>query len=239
MKKIIVLVFTYFLFVFSLKNAHAASCLYDEQLELNNAAASVKLDYSEKRELVQEEVEGETEAAYRLYFNVNILNITDKIYVSVYNSVDKSTKIFNSSNTSNGVASFDWEGIDELTELTIKVYANSNTGCPNTELLTITKVLPMYNIYSQDPFCEKYPDEKVCQKYTSAEISYTEFEKVVAKYDKKEEQERKELEKDQKNWLSKFIKNNKVLLIGIGSAMLVAGVVTTAVIIKKRRSRSI
>ena len=229
----------------------ASKCDYSELAEINQEAAGIKVSYEEKLEVLQEggladleddELNDKPSTAptlYTRYFMVNITNVTDNLYIKVFNSIDNSTRIFTSSDAINGVISFRWDDINTITNLTIRVYTSQNTGCANEEVLVQQATLPKYNEYSETSYCLENPDDSICAQYITKEISEKEYER---KYEKSVEEATKEEESNKKvtKKVIKFVKKNKKGFIIGGSIIIVLGVATTVVVIvKRRRSRLI
>lgn len=236
---------------FSIVTNAASKCDYSELAEINQEAAKVKLSYEEKLELLQEggladleddEITGKPTPAptlYTRYFMVNISNVTENLYIKVFNSVDNSTKIFTSSDAVNGIISFRWDDIETVANLTIKVYTSQNTKCANEEVLVQQETLPMYNEYSETAYCLENPDESICSQYVKKEVTQEEYERKYNKSIKEATEKEKEERKVTKKVAKIFKKNKKGFIIG-GSIIIVLGVATTVVVIvKRRRSRLI
>ncbi|MBO7079001.1 MAG: hypothetical protein J6W64_04225, partial [Bacilli bacterium] len=182
--------------------------------------------------------DGNNDTVYEYYLTVKITNVTDNLYIKVTNPIDNSVKVLSSGDANNGVISFPWYDLDNVNNLSIKVYTSTKTSCPNQEVLTTSKTLPMYNYYSTTPYCEKHPNEKICKKYVESEVTSDQFYKVVDKNNKDAVDKANDtgVISNVTNFVSK---NKKGFIIG-GSIIIVMGVVTTAVvIIKRRRSRLI
>ena len=229
----------------------ASKCDYSELVEINQEAAGVKVSYEEKLELLEkgEDGIGDFEEGktppdlYTRYFNVNISNLTDNLYVKIYNSVDNTTKIFSSSDAVNGIVSFKWDDIGDITNLTVRVYTSSKTNCSNEEVLVQQVTLPMYNYYSETGYCDRNPDDSICKQYVTTEITEEEFNQKVEKENKENLKEAETTAKSERSVTNKVVKivkkNKKGFIIG-GSIIIVLGVATTiVVIVKRRRSRLI
>lgn len=247
MKKIMIAilgVITLFVGGFNVKAA--SKCDYSELAEINQEAAGVKVSYEEKKKLldgdngVVDSEEQPDEPMYEKYFVVNITNVTDKLYVKVINPIDNSVKVFNSSDASNGVISFDWYDLDQVTNLTVKIYTSSKTSCADEEVVVQYQTLPMYNYYSTSGYCEEHKNEDICQQYVTKEIKSEEFYEKSEKALKDKVEENNSENKSVISNVTDFVKKNKKGFIIGGSIIIVVGVVTTVVvIIKRRRSRLI
>lgn len=243
MKKIRFMLFSILTFFATASIANAASkCDYTELAEINQEAAGVKITYEEKQRILEgdngatdiEEAENDNEM-YEKYFTVNITNVTDNLYIKVINPIDNSVKVLTSDDATNGVISFDWFDIDQVANLTVKIYTSSKTKCADEEVVVQYQTLPMYNYYSSSAYCEEHSSEDICQTYVTKEVTSEEFYDHV---DKKQNEEIKKNNDENSSVISKatnFVKKNKKGFIIGGSIIIVAGVVTAIVVINKRR----
>lgn len=230
-------------FAFGLITNAASKCGYAELAEINQEASGVKISYEEKQRVLEGDngvadvEEQPDEPFYEDYFVVNITNVTDKLYVKVINSLDNSVKVFNSSDAVNGVISFEWNDLEQVANLTLKVYTSAKTSCQDEEVVVQYKTLPMYNYFSDMAYCEENKDEKICQKYVTKEVTDEEY---YSKVDKQIQKKVDEVNEKEDSGVVKFVKRNKKGFIIGGSIIIVIGVVTAGVVIvKRRRSRLI
>ena len=208
-------------FLFLVGSVKAAECSYTELAQINQEATNVKLNYEIKTKVVPDPAENDSDFGYDQdievdYLNVSVLNLTDNLYIKIFNSNDNSTKVISGADLKDGIASYEIEDLSSLAKLTYKVYTSSN------------------NVGA----CVDMPDSPACQKYVTKEVTPKEFDKVIESSRKQKE---KEAEKNNNKGIKKvtnFIKKNKKGII-IGGSIIVVGVVTTVVVIKKRRSRLI
>lgn len=227
----------------------ASKCDYNEQVELNNTAANIKVSYEEAVGMdnsvdgLPSDV-GDMPSNEYLYFKVQIFNVTEDVYVKVTNSQNNDVKYLNYNESQSGVLTLDWKDLDNVVDFTITVYSSASTGCPNEELRIINLTLPRYNWLSGIAGCSGNEEFYYCQKYilSKEDISENEFavklEEYVNKKNKEDVQdEEKEISFGEK--LGNFIKENKVTIIIISTVIVVGGVVTSVIVIKKRRSRLI
>ena len=246
-RKLFLVLFVVFFSSFIDVNA-ASKCDYNKQAELNNLAANIKISYEEAEAKVSEENllpndSGEVGDATYEYFKITIYNMAEDFYLKITNDYNSEVKYLNYQNTESGVATFDWNNLDKITNFKIEVYSSNATGCPNEEYRIIYLTTPRLNDYSGLSKCYGNEDFYLCQKYTlEEEISLEEFDKALDQYQSKKEviEEKKE---NQDNGLfdkiNDFIENNKAIVIVISTIIVIAGVVTTVIVIKKRRSRLI
>lgn len=230
-------------FLFLVGSVKAAECSYTELAQINQEATNVKLNYEIKTKVVPDPAENDSDFGYDQdievdYLNVSVLNLTDNLYIKIFNSNDNSTKVISGADLKDGIASYEIEDLSSLAKLTYKVYTSSNTSCADQEITSGSKDLPTRNVYYNVGACVDMPDSPACQKYVTKEVTPKEFDKVIESSRKQKE---KEAEKNNNKGIKKvtnFIKKNKKGII-IGGSIIVVGVVTTVVVIKKRRSRLI
>lgn len=168
------------------------------------------------------------------YFKVNITNISENFYVEITNDIDDEKVTLTYNDSVDGVASFDWENLYQVSNLTIKIYTTVATGCADSQFKTMTLRLPRFNKYSQYAVCQQIPEHYLCQPFvTYKESDNLNFYSAIAQaIEEKEEKEEQENKKDKSNF---FKDNLKIIVIG-GIILLVgAGATATVIIIKRRR----
>ncbi len=221
----------------------ASSCSYSEQAELNNIAANVKVTYDVVEiyngKLINPENDQEFDS-YRKGLKINILNVTDEISVKVTNNITKETKGFTTNDAQDGIISFEHNNIDKVTTYNIEVYANKYS-CSGDLIRKIDFIAPMYNSYSELAICNEHPEFYYCQEFLTEEnIDYNTFIEKTEELQAKDEEEQKERKHQEQNFLEKikaFYKNNKLVINITGSVIVVGGLTTAIILIKKRRSR--
>ena len=235
--------------LFLLTNVNAATCGYEEKAKLNSEITNVKTNYEIKERvldkseysvpdsLVGTEYE-DTYVATTEYIQVNILNLTENMYVEVTNDYNDERVVYQYSDTTKGNISFNWERIIKLVTYTIKVYASDETGCSGTLLKTITQKLPRFNEYSDYSVCNNLPDYYLCQRFVTYEpVDFGTFSKRMTTEVEKKLQKDEE-EKENEKWYNKvikFVSDNKVWFITGGIILIIGAGTTTFIIIKKRR----
>ena len=235
--------------LFLLTNVKAVTCGYEEKAKLNNEIANVKTNYEIKERILDKSeysipdslVGTEYEENYVAktdYISVNVLNLTENMYVDVTNDYDNAQKIYQYSDTTNGNLSFDWYEVKEIVTYTIKVYTSNTTGCSGELLKTLTVKLPRFNEYSDYSICENFPDYYLCQRYVTYEkVEFDSFASRMATEIEKKYQEENE-EKENSKWYKKvgeFISKHKLVFITGGVVLISAAGIATFIIIKKRR----
>lgn len=227
----------------------ASSCSYSEQAELNEIVSHVNANYEivdvykgKVYDLDHPDENGYIKEVdyYIKAFNINILNITEDIYVKVSNNYNDEVKTFRYSDAQDGVITFQTTEVENLITYTIEVYSNKY-ACAGEMFRKLTLTTPLYNNYSERPQCEGNKDFYYCQEFiTSENISYTEFVEKINKYTEQKQVEVEKQQEENKNFfekLKKFYKDNAIVINSVGVAIVVMGVATTVVLIKKKRSR--
>lgn len=221
----------------------ASSCSYSEQAELNEIAANVKTNYEVidiyKGKSTNPDAYNQPEVdVYVKGLKVNILNVTDDIYISLTNTNTNEVKNYTSSDAVNGVITFEHADVEQMYTYKIDIYANKYS-CTGELIRTYDFITPLYNFYSGLEICSTYPDFYYCQEFLTTEnnISYDEFLEKIEELREEEPEEEKEKEKSFGEKLKEFYKNNEITILIIGGIIVVGGITTTVILVKKRRSR--
>lgn len=224
-----------------------ADCDYAEKAELNREVANIKIK-KEVREVVIPPEELEfcglvdengvcIEEAKETYFDVNILNLSEKFYAVVTNDKNSSKKRYYATDADeNGIVSFSWNDLYDVTKLTIEIYSSDKTNCPNTRLSVRYETIPRINYYATRSVCDGMEDYYLCNKfvtYTKDDDVYTFIDKVNAEKEKRQIEEK---EKQKSFWekLGDFLNKNKVLII-VCVAVIVVVAGGSVYVIRKRR----
>lgn len=106
------------------------------------------------------------------YFEITLVNLNEEMYL-----VDTSNnKTYNySSNT------IKLNNYKSGSTVKFNVYP-INSDCADELLRTIVVVLPKYNSYYDDEICQGIEDYSLCQKWSTHNLSYTEFVKKINIY---------------------------------------------------------
>ena len=211
-----------------------AACDYTAQLDLNSKAANVKYNYELKTE-TKEYDDGVSEEDY---FIITFLNITEDLYVEVSNNITSEVKTIRYNDTKDGEASFEWREIYDITNFTIKIYAESTTECSGDLLKTAKLSTPRFNNYYNRAICSDYPDFYLCQKYvTTNQIDESGFINKVESYinGKVDDKGNDIKQEDKKFNFKEFIKYNVKYIIGGVVVIGVAGGV--AIYLKKTKKQ--
>ncbi len=221
----------------------ASSCSYSEQAELNNIAANVKVAYDVvevyKGKLINPETDEEFDS-YNKGLKINILNVSDEITIKVTNNKTKEVKNFTSKDAQNGIISFDHNDVTSVTNYNIEVIANKYS-CAGDLIRKIDFIAPMYNSYSELAICNEHPEFYYCQEFIADEnVDYNTFINKVEDLREEDEKKQKEEQEEKKGFLEKIkelYKRNKLVINITGSVIVVGGLTTAIILIKKRRSR--
>lgn len=227
----------------------ASSCSYSEQAELNEIVSHVNANYEvvdvsmgEYYDVDHFGDEGfdSVKEHFIKGFNIHILNITEDIYVRVSNDVNDEIKTFRYSDTQDGVATFQTTDNERLVTYTIEVYS-AKYSCTGEMFRKFTLTTPLYNNYSERPQCVDNQEFYYCQEFISSEnITFSEFIDKISEYQSKKQQEEEQKQEENKNFINKlkdFYKDNAIVINSIGVAIVVMGVATAVVLVKKKRSR--
>lgn len=230
---------------FGVKDVNAA-CSYSEKASLNQEVANIRVRHEIK--VGEEELPGpkcteseELEDCYLPleyeYFDINILNMSEKFYVKVTEDTTHTSRNYHYSDADeNGIIHIKWDGIDEITKFTINVYSSDETNCPNERLRVIYETTPRKNFFSDYDICKEVPDFYLCKSFVTyaEDAPFTEFVAKVEEEIEKREDKSTVSEKSFWNKILDFIKKNKVVIIAC-TAVIVVVAGGTVYIIKKRR----
>lgn len=227
----------------------ASACSYSEQAEMNNIVANVNASheatdiYGGKTLDIDNVDEFGNIPEIDFYvkgFKIDILNITEDIYVKVRNDHDSSVLTFYYKDTNEGIATFQTKNSDALITYTVEIYSNKYS-CVGEKFREFTFTTPMYNDYSQLQVCTDYPEFYYCQEFISSEnVGWDTFYSNLEKY--KEEKVKKEQEEAKNKSIIErikdFYKQNAIVINSVGIVIVVImGAATTVILIKKKRSR--
>ncbi len=243
MKKISILILGLITILTPQKFVYAeSSCSYSEQVEFNNLAANVQGTYEAvdiyNGTTIDIDGTGEEIDNYVRGLRISILNITDDIYIKLINGNSKEERTYYYKDTNDGILTFDTSDVLDVVEYTVEVYANKHS-CVGELYRTFTFTTPRYNRFSLYTICNDNPGFYYCQEFIqSAEISLEDINSLLVKYQSQQKQE-EEQEKNKGLWnkLKDFYKEHTVA-VNIGASVLViVGVTSTVILVKKRRSR--
>lgn len=248
MKKLKAFIFTLTLFFASSSYVYAV-CDATELNTLRSVAANVRASYEEMQGVLDpseytppDGTGTEDFTAYYNYFRIYITNLTEDIYVEVYNDANGETSTYTFEDSDNGTVTFDWDDITLLANFTITVYSSDNTNCSDTQLYTLYLTTPRFNSYSLYDMCDGAEDFYLCYEYLSVpdEVSFGEFVDLIERYksgtidDEGNTVEEPVLEE---NGFVEFLRDHYVTIIIITVVVIAVGVAVTVIIVKKQRSR--
>ena len=248
MKKMKAFIFALLLFFASSRYVYAV-CDATELNTLRSAAANVRASYERLRAEMDPEdytpPDGTTYeefTAYYTYFRIYISNLTEDLYVEVYNDSTGETTTYTYEDSDNGTIYFDWDRIVLMVNYTITVYSSSNTNCEGTELYTLYLTTPRYNTYSTYDLCDGAEDFYLCYDYLSIEeVEYGRFVELVSRYksgliDDEGNEIEEPSEKDTNSFIE-FLSNHYITIIIITVVVIAVGVTVIVIIVKKQRSK--
>ena len=259
MQRLKKLMFALLISVMYLSSVNAArSCSTSEKAELNKILPNIKANYEEKEE--NPDVDGANDGSaidggeydcegcinpVKYYFNINIINLTEEFYAEVTNDIDEEVKVFNYSDSKDGLVTFAWDNNALVTNFTIKIYTSDKTGCPGSLQKTLTVKTPRLNENFDNELCADIPNYKLCQKYVTYDyMEWNDFKDQIEKYKKSlkaPEENQNEVEKEKNTWekTKEFVINNKYYFIAGGVILIIGSGVGIGLVVKKRRSNEL
>ena len=219
-------------------------CSLDTKTKLRVAAANVTVNYEPVEVPYQDEpgVPADSQGVVEYFFDVKIYNINSDLKVLVKSDQDSSTgvEVTYKNIQKDGAVTVRKRVGNELTNLVFEVKgSNSTGGCATEVLRTIKLTLPKYNSLAEREVCTEVPEFYMCQKYITYDVNPANFSKEIAKYKEKLEQQQNasNVEVEDNNTLpdkaADLISKNKIFIVG---AIVLAGVIITIIIIKRKRS---
>lgn len=236
--------------VCTMQNVNAEEeCSYTKQVELGNAAASVKgvyeeveIDTGEFTYEVDEDGLMDDEPTIPIIekgFNVKILNLTPEVMVSVTSSDGRyNSEFFRYNDENKGIIDLGQYAANKVVTYNITAIADGDE-CRGEQLKTLSIIVPMKNPYYEYEFCKQNPKIQYCSEFIVDEpMSFEQFQRRTAEKTAKILEKEKSAKKNKKGFME-YLKENKKMVIILGSVLVVTGVTTAAIIVIKRRSRLI
>lgn len=229
-----------------------AECDYETQVKLATEASNVKTNYEVKDIVINwqtgEEVTGVTEDEVddddSVYVRekkimVSLYNITSNMIVTITNG-DGMNEEITYEETNNGTYTFDGGYLENIINYDIKITTN-NPSCSGDELRTLNLQTPKINDYHYLTACEGV-DDYYCQEFIDFDLNMSEDEIISKALLKRDGQTSDNQNTDEnKSWfdnVKEYLKKHQwIVFTTIGGIILIAGVATTVIIIKKRRSK--
>lgn len=243
MKRIINIIVLIIVSVFNFNLiTNADTCTYKEKNEYGAYATNVNMGYSvidEYGTLCYEDGECNENQNTGFHFVIYINNLSDKIYATVTEDLNKTTTNYYYSDTNKGNIEItqDYKNSRVNYSIVIKI---KNGVCAETILRKKTITTPRFNLYSSYPICEGIEDFGLCSRFYDFEVSENEFYNRTYDYLKKQEEENEEDKNENKdkssvlNNIKDFIKDNYIYITS-GTVVLIVAI--SIVVIKKRRDR--
>lgn len=210
-------------------------CNNEDSKKVKDAAQKIEVSYTIKNMLVGTSIDidepdmPEVEE-YDYGFEIAIKNITEDIYVVVKNDYSDDVFTYHYADTENGVKTFESIATDEAVNFTFEV-KSENVNCKDEDYRKITLTTPIYNLYYRYQFCSDNPKSKVCKMFVDKQITAKEF---ITEVDAKKKDSLK-VNENKTNVVTTLVKDNKYLFIIGGIVIVIIGVATVCVKIKKRR----
>lgn len=239
MNKIKTLMFMLFLMLitFSL-NVKAETCSDQDKANLLEQASKVTSNYKledEKTKMIF--VDPDTNEKFEedritQKFVINIYNITEDLYIKIFDDKTQEHTYINYSDTKEGTYTFETNNLDDIIIYTYEVYSNKG-ACSGEVLKTLVFKKPKRNPNAQYELCNELEDHPSCQKYITEDIPLNpnELQKI---YQEKVSSEETTNKKELKEGTDNFFKENYIYVISGAGALVI--VTTVIVIIKRKRS---
>ena len=244
-KKGMAVLTSFFLFITNVR----AACDYETQVNLRAQALNVNATYEINQrvysvatdELVDMKPEdipdlGQNTEYYTVdYVVVDVMNITEDIYVVIEDETGTDVeRIVHYSDTEEGTYHFEVPDTERIRPYKITIYSDHD-DCLDEEIYNTTITTPKFNEYSYMVACndEELGNEYYCQPYTTVDFTISEGEIADLYYKKMEEQTQTEEDNNKNNFWERY---GVYIIVG---SILIIGVVTTAILINRKRSRVI
>lgn len=244
--------------LFNVINVSAANCSSDDIIKLQKEANNIKVSHEIIRKTKTQplydffgnELEAKEEIVEKS-IEVSLYNLTNDLFViqreKNYETYD--TEIFLNgeartpleysnektilySDTKNGNYSFSITDYFHYIDYKFDIYSNT---CDSSSLRTIEYRVPKYNMYSEEPICQEYPNSTLCQDFITVDINMSnrDFNDEVKKSQSISNNIGEEVEEKREN--TNFFKDNIIYFIIAFGIIIVGG--TTFIIINKRRKQ--
>jgi|GEM_PF-3497500 len=174
------LIFIFVLGVVFIQSAKAAStCTYARQNELNalanNINSSVTTEVNTKEDWRQSDEEDEATLVSVEYktFMIQLLNITDDVYIVVKNLDTNKTDTYTSKDFSNGTLKFETSSPYVSVTYEIGIYSNDE-NCKGDLLRKIDITTPQINPYYYMSLCNGIESYYLCQEILNSSVNLSE-----------------------------------------------------------------
>lgn len=233
MKKIrVYILFTLLIMLAFITNVSAEEkCTYSKRTDLNKLAWNMNFNYEPVEKKVEDYNQVGNEDNYTMHYSydLSIYNLTSNLYIKVTNDFNEEVATFTAADIVDGKIIYNVKYTGEIVTYTFAVYVESG-DCEGELLRSVKLTTPLRNEYAEMLICGDIPDFYLCQPYLTSTVDYSTFFAKAEAYKQKQElvQEEEEEKKSEKK------KNVKYILLGVGSVIVVGGLVTFIVIKKKR-----
>src|SRR5574344_933231 len=109
-------------------------------------------------------------------FTITITNIYKTMIL-----YDNTSKKYYYPDTSKDMTDFTIDGYENGKSYQFTIYTTEDL-CTDKIIYTFYVTLPPYNPYYNDSLCAKYPDYKLCQKWTNTGLTYDKFKTEMSNY---------------------------------------------------------
>ena len=241
MKRLINFLFLTIIFAFVFNISVYAECSYQERKELLNSAKNVDISFELKDK--EEEYVGinpnsgleETIKQTIYYFDLNIIGITENMFLSISNDYDSEEIVVNYEDLSDGSYSLEINNSSDLIKYYIQFYSNKDNCYAEkiiTKKITKPKLNPIYN-YS---IClnDKVSNHEYCKQFINKDFNKSETD-IIEELNNiiNDENESNNKVKNDNAFLNFFINYWYVFLLGL----IIISTVIVVIIIRKKRSR--
>ena len=229
-----------------------AVCDYETQVQLATEASNVNTNYEisevvvdmstgqEVTGLSDEEIDNDDNSYIRQdKVTIYIYNLTENLKVSISGDNDYED-VFTYQESDNGTITIEGGNLENVINYTIEILS-ANPSCVDDELRTINLTTPKENDYYYYSACDGV-NEYYCQQFIDYDLNMTEAEILErANNARNNTGTEEEVPEEEKNWwdnLRKYLDNHPwVIYVTIGVVVVIAGVATAVIVIKKRRSK--
>lgn len=208
--------------------------------KLKASAKNVNISYMAKKMVAGTGIDLDTEGMpevdlYDYGFEITIKGISEDVYVVVKNDYSTDVFTYHYSDTENGTKVFQSFANDDSVTFTFEI-KSENENCKDEVYRKVSLTTPIYNGYSEMEFCKGKDDLDICKQFTVDKITNDDFVKGLENYNNKNNNTKDNT--DENNKTNIFKENKYVFIIG-GTVIVIIGVATAWIQIKKKRSKQI
>lgn len=220
-KKIFLFISILIITIFKI-NVEAATCTQQEKNELKQEAKNLE---------IIPVLDSEEDPLHIHFYGVNFTNLSDKFYI-----LDSYGTRYEKSSTHTNETVYGQYSPGSV--VTFKIYGAIGKTCGFEHLATIRVTFEYYNDYYLSELCEGIEEFSLCQRNYSGTIESEEyFIEQVNKYkDSLKEKEPEEKEKTITETITKFIKDNPIVII-VSVLVLLIIIITIVKTIKNNKKK--